>query len=120
MTFQDKRHFTAASRDAYAALARRGAAVYAFGLGLVPDYRPESRELRTVALLATDPLGAEWDIVVLGPSFAAAFVARDLSPAVPVAGADLDRPFSWASTSDPELVDAAAAALLQRVPATWR
>lgn len=120
VTFQHREHFTAPSRDAYAGLARRGAQVFAFARGLVSDYRPESWELRTVALVSSDPLVSEWDIVVLGDGIQEAFIARDLTPGAPVAGKDLDRPFSWASTTDPDLVQAAAAALLERVPAQHR
>lgn len=120
VTFQDKRHLTAPSRDSYAALARRGARVYAFARSLVSDYRPASAALATVALLSRDPLVLEWDIVVLGPHRSLAFVARDLDADTPVAGADLDRRFSWTRTEDPELVTAAAAALLARVPEQHR
>lgn len=120
VTFQHKEHLTPATRDAYAALARSGARVYAFARGLVSDYRTESWELNTVSLVSADPLVSEWDIVVLGPRIAHAFVARDLDPGRPVSGADLDRPFSHTSSDDRALVEAAADALLARVPARHR
>lgn len=120
VSFQDRQHLTTRSREQYARLARDGAQVFAYARGLVPDYRPESWELRTVALLRDDPLVSEWDIVVLGDGLAEAFVARDLSPAAEVVGKDLDRPFSWTSTTDPALVQAAAEAMLSRVPAAHR
>jgi DICT domain-containing protein len=116
VTFQDKQHLTTASRAAYARLARAGATVHAFARGLVSDYRPDTDGLRTVALLPDDPLALEWDIVVLGGSSSTAFVARDLAPGAPVRGADLDRRFDWVRTDEPELVQAAAEALLARVP----
>ena len=120
VTFQHREHLTAPSRDAYAGFARGGAKVFAFARGLVSDYRPESWELRTVSLPSTDPLVSEWDIVVLGDGFSEAFIARDLTPGSAVVGKDLDRPFSWTSTTDPELVQAAATSLLERVPAQHR
>lgn len=116
VTFQDKRHVTPASRAAYASLARAGATVYAFARGLVSDYAPASDGLTTVALMPDDPLISEWDVVVLTGSGGSAFLARDLSPAVPVQGRDLDRPFAWTRTDDPRLVQQAADALLSRVP----
>lgn len=120
VTFQEREHFTEPSRDAYAGFARGGAQVFAFARGLVSDYRPESWELRTVSLLSGDPLVSEWDIVVLGEGFSEAFIARDLTPGTEVVGKDLDRPFSWTSTTDPDLVQQAAASLLARVPAAHR
>ena len=116
VTFQDKRHLTTASRASYARIARTGAVVHAFARGLVSDYRPDSQGLVTVALMPDDPLVGEWDIVVVGKRTSIAFVARDLAPGDAVDGADLDRPFSWTRTDDPELVQAAAAGLLARVP----
>ncbi|MCU1691533.1 MAG: sensor-containing diguanylate cyclase/phosphodiesterase [Frankiales bacterium] len=116
VTFQDRRHLTPASRDAYAGLARSGATVHAFARGLTSDYRPGSAGLSHVALLPQDPLALEWDIVVLGRTFSAAFVARDLTPGTAVAGPDLDRPFSWTQTEDPALVQACADHLLSRLP----
>lgn len=113
VTFQERRHLTAASRASYGRLARTGATVVAFARGLVSDYRPDSAGLVHVALLPRDPVVHEWDVVVLGPR-PVAFVARDLAPASDLP--DLDRPFSWARTTDPALVDAAASALLARVP----
>lgn len=115
VTFQDRRHLTAASRASYGALARGGAQVHAFGRGLVSDYSPGSDGLVHVALLPTDPLALEWDIVVQGPGISAAFVARDLTPGTPVDGADLDRPFSWTQTEDPGLVHECAQRLLARI-----
>lgn len=115
VTFQDRRHLTSTTRASYARLARAGAEVHAFARGLVSDYRPDSDGLRHVALEPADPLVSEWDIVVLGPS-PVAFVARDLDPGRPVTGADLDRPFSWARTTDRAVVGRAADALLARVP----
>lgn len=120
VSFQHKQHVTPLSRDHYAGLARNGAQVFAYAHGLVSDYRPEAWELRTVALLEDDPLVSEWDIVVLGDGITEAFVARDLTPAAEVVGKDLDRPFSWTSTTDPALVRAAADAMLSRVPAAQR
>lgn len=116
VTFQDKRHLSAASRASYARLARAGASVHAFARGLVSDYAPSSDGLVVVALMPGDVVVQEWDIVVLTPTGGTAFVARDLEPDRAVDGRDLDRPFTWARTDDRQLVRAAADALLARVP----
>lgn len=116
VTFQDRRHLTEASRASYGRLAQTGASVHAFARGLTSDYSPASKGLVHVALLPSDPLAGEWDIVVLGPRIAAAFLARDLAPEQPVAGKDLDRPFSWVQTEDRALVEEAADRLLARLP----
>lgn len=116
VTFQDRRHLTAASRASYGRLAQAGARVHAFARGLTSDYGPASRGLVHVALLPSDPLVGEWDIVVLGPRNACAFLARDLAPTTPVVGKDLDRPFSWVQTEDRDLVQECASRLLARLP----
>jgi DICT domain-containing protein len=116
VTFQDRRHVTAASRASYAGIARAGATVYAFARGLVSDYAPASTALMTVALMPDDALVSEWDIVVLTSTGGSAFVARDLTPGAAVGGADLERSFAWTRTDDPRLVADAADALLARVP----
>jgi hypothetical protein len=120
VTFQHKEHLTALSRDSYARLTRAGCRVFAFARGLILGYRPESWGLRTVALLSHDALVSEWDIVVIGPPFARAFTARDLSPGTPVEGPDLQRPLSWASPQDRDLVEQAAESLLSRLPVQHR
>jgi diguanylate cyclase (GGDEF)-like protein/PAS domain S-box-containing protein len=53
----------------------------------------------------------EWDVVVLGPHFAAALLARDLGDT----GPDLQRTFEYALTYDRDTVIRAAQALLIRV-----
>jgi EAL domain-containing protein (putative c-di-GMP-specific phosphodiesterase class I) len=53
----------------------------------------------------------EWDVVVIGPHFAAALLARDLGDT----GPDLQRTFEYALTYDRDTVSKAATALLTRV-----
>ena len=62
-------------------------------------------------LVADDRLKGEWDVVVVGPHFAGAFVARDLGDA----GADAERHFEYFVTYDRERVTAAAQALLRHL-----
>ena len=67
--------------------------------------------LRGTDLTPDEPLADEWDVVVVGPHFAGALVARDLGDS----GADLLRRYAFALTYDREVVLQAARALLQRL-----
>ncbi|HEX4519137.1 MAG TPA: EAL domain-containing protein [Gaiellaceae bacterium] len=55
-----------------------------------------------------EPLGAEWNVIVLGPHYAGALVAHDLGDEVP----EHDRRFEYAITHDRDLVLAAAQVFL--------
>jgi len=114
-TFQDSSHFTPATAERYAELARRAGLVCAFGRGLPDEPAPG---VRGGPLAADDPLAAEWDVAVLSPHFSAALLARDLSgPAAP----ESERAFEYALTYDRDVVVQAAQALLLKVspvPAT--
>jgi EAL domain-containing protein (putative c-di-GMP-specific phosphodiesterase class I) len=107
-TFQDDRFFTDAMRRRYERLAEDGALVGALGVG-VPD--EPGRGVRGASLSPEDPLRGEWDVVVVGPHFAGAFVARDLGDD----GPDFDRRFEYFLTYDRGRVTTAAGALLQRL-----
>src|SRR5262249_33674054 len=78
--FQEAPFFTAETAARYAGLAEDAAFVAALGVGLSPE--PE-HGVRGVALDAAEPLRGEWDVTVLSPHFAAAFVARDLGDGGP-------------------------------------
>lgn len=107
-TFQTAEHFTGASRARYERLSRELAFVGAIGAGLE---RHEDGHVRGATVEAGDPLGDEWDVCVLGPHFAAAFVARDLGDA----GPDMERRFAFAMTYDRELVVRVARRLMARL-----
>jgi EAL domain-containing protein (putative c-di-GMP-specific phosphodiesterase class I) len=110
-TFQHARFFTDSTRQRYERLAESAALVGALGIGMPP--RPGAG-VRGAGLAPDDRLRGEWDVVVVGPHFAGAFVARDLGDDV----ADSDRRFEYFMTYDRERVTAAAAALLRHlVPA---
>jgi EAL domain-containing protein (putative c-di-GMP-specific phosphodiesterase class I) len=96
----------------YAELA--AAATFAAALG-VDLPAPMAPGFRSTALSADEPLAGEWDVILVGPHFAGALVARDLGDG----GPDLLRRYAFAITHDRELVLQAARALLHRVaPAT--
>ena len=106
--FQEARHFTPATRRRFADLARSAPLVAALGAGM-PD-RLEGT-VRGADLGVGDALRGEWDVIVVGPHFAGALVARDCGDS----GEDFDRRFDFAITHDRELVIRAAATLLTRV-----
>ena len=107
-TFQDAEFFTDATRGRYEEIASRAAFVGALGTGLSPN---PAAQVRGASIGRDDPLVGEWDVIVVAPHFAGAFVARDLRDT----GADMDRRFDFFVTYDRSLVIAAAQALLRRV-----
>jgi diguanylate cyclase (GGDEF)-like protein/PAS domain S-box-containing protein len=107
-TFQEARHFTDASRGRYARLGQSAAFVGALGVGLASE---PIAGVRGAALDEAEPLRGEWNVVVVTPHFAAAFVARDLDDR----GPDMDRRFDFCMTYDRDLAVQAAAALMDRI-----
>jgi DICT domain-containing protein len=108
-TFQDARHFTPRSARRYQRLASHAALVGALGVGLAPE---PAVGVRGASLAVDDPLGGEWNVVVIAPHFAAAFVARDLGDE---GCADMERRFDFCLTYDRGLAVEAARALLARI-----
>ena len=74
-SFQDADFFTPRSRERYETLARSAALVGALGFGLGDEPAPG---VRGAGLREDEALVGEWDVAVVGPHFAGAFVARDL------------------------------------------
>jgi hypothetical protein len=106
--FQEARHFTPATQGRFEFLATRAAFIGALGHGM--PVTPVAG-VRGADLAADDPLRGEWDLVVIGPSFAAALVARDRGDQ----GPDPLRRFDYVITHDRELVIRAAEPLLRRL-----
>ena len=109
-TFQEADYFTATTAARYSEMARAAALVGALGVGL-PE-RPVAG-VRGVALDRADPLRGEWDVAVIGPHFAMAFVARELGDT----GEDMERRFDFAVTYDRDLAIGAAHAMMCRLAA---
>ncbi|MGY2128269.1 EAL domain-containing protein [Blastococcus sp. SYSU DS0617] len=107
-TFQEARHVTPATERRYAELAEATGFVCAVGEGLDTEPLPG---IRGATLAPADPVRDEWDVVVLGPHFSAALLARDLGST----GPDMDRQFEYALTYERTTVVRAARALLSRV-----
>ena len=108
-SFQDAGFFTTRSRDRYEQLARSAALVGALGTGMSEEPAPR---VRGADLKKDEALQDEWNVVVISPHFAGAFVARDLGDTdVP----DSDRRFDFFVTYERELVARAAHALMARI-----
>jgi DICT domain-containing protein len=108
--FQQAAFFTPHTAARYQALSRQAALVGALGVGLAEQ---PAAGVRGVALEHADPLRGEWDVTVIAPHFAMAFVARELGGDEP----DMDRRFDFAITYDRDLAVSAARALMGRVAA---
>lgn len=107
-TFQHAWHFTPDTERRYRVLADEMSFVAAIGEHLSPE---PVDGVRGALLSGDDPVRGEWDVVVLGPHFAAALVARDLGDD----GPDRDRRFEYVMTYERQRVIDAARALMTRV-----
>jgi len=67
--------------------------------------------VRGGSLRSDDPLRREWSVVVVGPHYSGALIARDLDDD----GPDLDRRFAFLVTHDRDTVVAAARSMLRRL-----
>ena len=103
--FQEAEHFTERAHERFERLALTASFVGVVGAGL--DSLPPGG-VRGANLAVTDPLRGEWDVIVVGPHFAGALVARDCGDT----GPDLERRFDAVITHDRPLVIQAARALL--------
>jgi EAL domain-containing protein (putative c-di-GMP-specific phosphodiesterase class I) len=105
---QDARFLTPATERQYRGLAASSPLVALFGLGLSAEPVPG---VRGATLAPDDALRGQWHVVVLGPHFAGALVARELGDS----GPDMDRRFEYLITFDREAVIRAARSLMVRI-----
>ncbi|SDY68741.1 EAL domain, c-di-GMP-specific phosphodiesterase class I (or its enzymatically inactive variant) [Micromonospora pattaloongensis] len=103
--FQDERHFTPATARRFSEMAAHAPFIAALAVNLPAEPAPGVRGTR---LADDDPLRDEWNVIVVGPHYAAALVARDLGDD----GPDRERRFEYAITHDRPLVLQAARSLL--------
>jgi EAL domain-containing protein (putative c-di-GMP-specific phosphodiesterase class I) len=106
--FQEARHFSPGTRARFGRLAGRAALTGALGVGMPVTPAPG---VRGASLGPHDPLRGEWDVILIGPHFAAALVARDCGDN----GPEGDRRFDFVITHDRDLVIRAAQPLLDRL-----
>ena len=104
--FQSAERFTPLTAGRYRLLGARAAFTAALGVGMPAQ---PAAGVRGAALRDDDPLRDEWSVVVLGPHFAGALVAKELDG--PGGRAD----FIYAVTYQRDLVVRAATALLRQV-----
>ena len=109
-SFQEASYFTPETAGRYARLAEDAALVAALGAGMEAEPAPG---VRGVHLSPDEALRGEWNVIVLGPHFGAAFVARDLGDG----GPDRERRFDFALTHDRELVTEVARSMMRRLAA---
>lgn len=106
-SFQRDEFFTLETARRYRDLGRRAAFAAVMGAGL----SDHPAGLRGARLEPDDPLVEEWDLVVLGPHFAGALIARDLGDT----GPDRERRFRYTVTYDRDQVADAARQMLLRI-----
>ncbi len=94
----------------YAQLAERSSFVCVFGAGLSGEPAPG---VRGAVLPDDDRLTGEWSVLVVGPHYTGALVARDLGDS----GPELQRRFRFALVHERELVLTAARSLMLRTDA---
>jgi EAL domain-containing protein (putative c-di-GMP-specific phosphodiesterase class I) len=109
--FQEAAHFTPFTKERYTELAAATALTAALGVHF-PDVPAPG--VRGVRFKAADALRNEWDVIVVGPHFAAALVALDCGDS----GDDRQRRFDYVITHDRALVLAAARSLMHRLSPT--
>lgn len=104
--FQEAAFFTPSTSSWYESLAESAALVGALGVGMPSA---PGVGVRGADLAPDDPLRGEWNVIVIGPHFAGAMVARDLGDT----GPDLERRFEYCVTYDRDLTVRAADTLLR-------
>lgn len=106
--FQTADRFTPATARRYAAMAGSCPLVGALAAGLPPV---PAVGVRGASLSPHDPLIGEWTVVVVGPHYAGALIARDLGDD----GPEADRRFQFTITHDRETVLGAGRSLMGRI-----
>ncbi|KJC64856.1 hypothetical protein TZ00_04115 [Agreia bicolorata] len=107
-TFQHRDNFDDWAVERYYPLGRTAAFVGAFGHGF--DELTLSDSVCAVELDETDPLVAEWNVVVISPNFAATLAARQLGEPSPT-----NDTYEFILTHDRRLTIEAARTLVARL-----
>ncbi len=104
--FQEGRLFSGATRARYGDLARRSSFTAVFGAHMADLILPD---VHMVDLSPEEALCREWNVIVVGPNYSGALVARDLGET----GEDRYRRYDHIVTHDRDLVVEAARSLLR-------
>lgn len=107
--FQDARHFTPDTARRYTRLAESCSIVVALGVGMPAEPAPG---VQGTPIFRGDALEGEWSVIVLGPHYQGALLARDRNETT----VDGDRQFDYLITHDRALVERCASSLLLRLP----
>ncbi|HXQ43774.1 MAG TPA: EAL domain-containing protein [Acidimicrobiales bacterium] len=114
--FQDGRHFSGTTSARYGDLAQRSSFTAIFGAHMADVILPEIHvpeihvpEIHVVDLSPEEALCKEWNVIVVGPNYSGALVARDLGET----GEDRYRRYDHIVTHDRDLVVEAARSLLR-------
>lgn len=107
--FQDARFLTPETRAVYAQLASTGTEVRSYARSLHAWLAPG---VRGFSLDDDEPVVDEWSLVMPCEQHPAVFVASDGVPG----GGDGARPYEWAVSRDPDVVDACVRALGAHAP----
>jgi len=110
-TLQHARNFTADTARRYARLAADTAFVAVFATDLAAE---PTTGVRGVALSHADPLSGEWSVIVIGPHFTGALLARDVGDTE----AEAARRFDYQVTYSRPTVLAAATLLTHHIPSS--
>jgi len=110
-TLQHARNFTADTARRYTRLAADSAFVAVFATDLPAE---PTTGVRGVALSHADPLTGEWSVIVIGPHFTGALLARDVGDTE----AESARRFDYQVTYDRPTVLAAATLLMHHIPSS--
>jgi hypothetical protein len=118
-SFEHARRFGPALARRYTSLASASVMVATFGVDMPAE---PAEGVRGTPLSADDPLAQEWVVVVLGPHFGAALVARQPravsgQPTPQPVDRGEDTPYDYAVTYDRDLVITAAQSLVRRIEA---
>jgi EAL domain-containing protein (putative c-di-GMP-specific phosphodiesterase class I) len=104
-TFQDRRHLTDETASRYQRLAQRASLTVIFGAQMAGITLPD---VNVVGLAPREALCREWNVIVVGPHYTGALVARDRGEG----GEEQYRRFDHIVTHDRDLVVEAARSLL--------
>jgi len=110
-TLQHARNFTTDTARRYARLAADTAFVAVFATDLAAE---PTTGVRGVALSHADPLTGEWSVIVIGPHFTGALLARDVGDTE----AEAARRFDYQVTYNRPTVLAAATLLMHHIPSS--
>lgn len=111
-SFQDRSRFGPRAERRYRRLAARGVLTAVVGKNMPPEPAPG---VRGASVAPDDPILHEWSVIVLGPHFAAALLARECSSSTQALHSPAEREFEAVVTHNRDVVITAARPLISRL-----